>query len=193
VKSLCVFCGSSEGRDPAFADAARALGRELAVRGVGLVYGGGNVGLMGVIADAALEAGGRVTGVIPRPLVDREVAHAGLTDLRVVGSMHERKALMAELADGFIAMPGGFGTLEEIAEAITWTQLGVHVKPCGLLNTAGFYDGLLAFVAHANDERFIKASNRDIVLADTDPVRLLDRLDAWQPPDLRVWVRQSQT
>ncbi|MGE0043109.1 MAG: TIGR00730 family Rossman fold protein [Vicinamibacterales bacterium] len=193
MKSICVFCGSAEGRDPAFAAAARALGGELAGRGIGLVYGGGNVGLMGVVADAALAAGGRVTGVIPRPLVAREIAHTGLTDLRVVDSMHERKALMADLSDAFIALPGGYGTLEEIAEAITWTQLGVHLKPCGLLNVAGFYDGLLAFLAHASDQQFIKPANLDIVITDTSPAGLVDRIAAWQPPDLRAWVGRGET
>lgn len=190
---MCVFCGSSAGRDPAFAAAARVLGCELAARGIALVYGGGNVGLMGIVADAVLGAGGRVTGVMPRPLVDREIAHTGLTDLRVVDSMHERKALMADLSDGFVALPGGYGTLEEIAEAITWTQLGVHAKPCGLLNVAGFYDGLLSFLAHASEQQFIKPDNLGIVVSDVDPARLVDRLSAWQPPDLREWIRRAET
>ena len=140
---LCVFCGSSTGLDPAFASAARLLATELATRRVEVVYGGGNVGLMGIVADAALAAGGRVIGVIPHALVTRELAHLDLTELHVVDSMHDRKAMMSRLADGFIALPGGFGTLEEFCEAVTWTQLGVHAKPCGLLNVAGFYDGLL--------------------------------------------------
>jgi uncharacterized protein (TIGR00730 family) len=146
---LCVFCGSSTGRHPAFADAAQVLATELARRNIEIVYGGGNIGLMGVVADAALAAGGRVIGVIPEGLVARELAHPGVSALHVVASMHERKALMADLSDGFIALPGGFGTLEEFCEVVTWTQLGIHQKPCGLLNVEGYYDGLLAFFAHA--------------------------------------------
>ncbi len=179
--------------NPAFAAAARALGAALAARQIGLVYGGGNVGLMGILADATLEAGGDVTGVIPRALVAREIAHPGITHLHVVNSMHERKALMAELADGFIAMPGGFGTLEEFCEAVTWTQLGVHRKPCGLLNVAGFYDALLAFLAHALDEQFLRPTHSEIVMAERDPVRLLDRVCAWHPPTVTRWVSNDET
>jgi uncharacterized protein (TIGR00730 family) len=187
-----VFCGSSTGRDPAFASASRALAVELAARGIDVVYGGGNVGLMGIVADAALAAGGRVIGVIPHALVTRELAHEGLTDLHVVDSMHERKALMAQLADGFIALPGGFGTLEEFCEAVTWTQLGVHAKVCGLLNVAGFYDGLLSFLEHAMQQEFLRPTHRDIVVSDPDPARLVERVIAWQAPAVAKWIDRAQ-
>jgi uncharacterized protein (TIGR00730 family) len=190
---LCIFCGSSTGLNQAFAHQAHVLGSELARRGIGVVYGGGNVGLMGVLADAVLAAGGEVIGVIPHGLVARELAHAGITKLHVVDSMHERKALMAALADGFIAMPGGFGTLEEFCEVVTWTQLGVHAKPCGLLNVAGFYDALLAFFAHALDEKFLKPTHSEIVVAEPDPIALVDRLIAWTPPTVARWVTASET
>jgi uncharacterized protein (TIGR00730 family) len=190
---LCVFCGSSNGRNPAFAEAARALGANLASRDIEVVYGGGNVGLMGVVADATLASGGRVIGVIPHALVSRELAHEGLTELHVVDSMHERKALMARLADGFIALPGGFGTLEEFCEAVTWTQLGVHAKPCGLLNVAGFYDGLLAFLEHALAQEFLRPTHRQIVVGDADPVALVDRVLAWQPPPVERWIDRTQS
>jgi uncharacterized protein (TIGR00730 family) len=190
---LCLFCGSSTGLNPAFAQSARTLAAELAFRRIDVVYGGGNVGLMGVIADAALAAGGRVIGVIPHALVSRELAHQGLTELHVVDSMHERKALMARLADGFIALPGGFGTLEEFCEAVTWTQLGVHTKPCGLQNVSGFYDGLLTFLEHALTEDFLRPTHREIVVSDADPLALVDRLLAWQPPTVAKWIDRTQT
>jgi uncharacterized protein (TIGR00730 family) len=189
---LCVFCGSSSGLNPAFGGAARTLGREMVSRGLELVFGGGNVGLMGVIADAVLDAGGHAIGVIPDGLVARELAHQRVSALHVVHSMHERKALMADLSDGFIALPGGFGTLEEFCEAVTWTQLGLHAKPCGLLNVDGFYDALLAFLAHARDEEFLRPTHHQIIVADEDPVRLLDRLAAWQPPDVPRWITSDQ-
>src|SRR5215208_1898390 len=189
---LCVFCGSSSGLNPAFAQSARVLAGELATRKIEIVYGGGNVGLMGVIADAALASGGRVIGVMPHALVTRELAHRNLTELNIVESMHERKALMAQLADGFIALPGGFGTLEEFCEAVTWTQLGVHTKPCGLLNVSGFYDGLIAFLEHALDEQFLRPTHREIVVSDADPVALLGRLLAWQPPAVEKWIGRTQ-
>jgi uncharacterized protein (TIGR00730 family) len=176
LKRVCVYCGSREGSRPAYARAARDLGAALAARGIGLVYGGGRIGLMGIVADAVLAEGGSVTGVIPRALVSKEVAHLDLKDLRVVGSMHERKALMAELSDAFIALPGGFGTLEEMFEVLTWAQLRFHQKPCGLLNVEGFYDGLLSFLDHAVSEDFIRARLRASVLVETDPFRLLDLL-----------------
>ena len=188
---LCVFCGSSVGLNPSFAAAASVLGAALARRNIELVFGGGNVGLMGVVADAALAAGGRVIGVIPHALVARELAHQGVTTLHVVNSMHERKALMAELSDGFVALPGGFGTLEEFCEAVTWTQLGVHAKPCGLLNVDGFYDGLLAFLDHAMQEQFLKPTHRDIVVHDRDPHSLLDGVLAWQPPLVMKWISKE--
>jgi uncharacterized protein (TIGR00730 family) len=190
---FCVFCGSSTGLNPAFAESARALGAELARRGIGVVYGGGNVGLMGVLADAALGAGGEVIGVIPRGLVARELAHGDITKLHVVGSMHERKALMARLSDAFIALPGGFGTLEEFCEAVTWTQLGVHAKPCGLLNVDGFYDALLAFFSHALGEQFLRPTHSEIVVSDADPLTLIDRLQAWTPPAVARWVAADET
>jgi uncharacterized protein (TIGR00730 family) len=190
---ICVFCGSSPGLNPAFASAAQALGGELARRGIEVVYGGGNVGLMGILADAALAAGGRVIGVIPHALVTRELAHQGVSELHVVDSMHERKALMAQLSDGFMALPGGFGTLEEFCEAVTWTQLGVHAKACGLLNVAGFYDGLLTFLEHALREEFLRPTHHEIVVSDADPAALVDRVLAWQPPLVAKWIDRVQT
>lgn len=181
VKRICVFCGSSSGVHSGYADAARALAKLLAARGLGLVYGGGNVGLMGIIADAMLTAGGEVTGVIPRSLLVKEVGHRGITDLRVVETMHERKALMSELSDGFIALPGGFGTLDEFFEILTWAQLGFHGKPCGLLNVAGYFDHMLRALDHAVAERFLRPQHRALVIADTDPAALLLRLEAFAP------------
>ena len=160
MKRLCVFCGGNAGRHPAYAAAARELGHSLAARGIGLVYGGGKVGLMGVLADATREAGGEVIGVIPRAIVDRELAHAGLSELRVVDTMHERKQLMHQLSDAFVALPGGFGTLDELFEALTWSQLGLHDKPCAVLNVAGFFDPLLAFLDHAVKEALLKSELR---------------------------------
>jgi uncharacterized protein (TIGR00730 family) len=193
MKRLCVFCGSSQGTNPAYADAATAMGTLLAKRGIGLVYGGGNVGLMGILADAVLAAGGDVIGVIPQGLADREVAHHGVTDLRVVDSMHTRKAMMADLSDGFIAMPGGVGTFEEFFEAVTWTQLGVHRKPCGLLNVAGFYTPLALFIDQAVSEGFIKPVHRAVIVVDDDPARLLDSLTAIDLPDVPKWIRRDET
>jgi len=192
LNSLCVFCGSNPGASPAYAEAAARLGRTLAGRGLNLVYGGGRVGLMGVVADAALAAGGTVTGVIPEALATRELAHAALSDLQVVGSMHERKARMSELADGFIALPGGIGTLEEWFEVWTWSQLGFQPKPCGLLNVAGYYDHLLAFLDHMTAERFLTDVHRGMAVVDDDPERLLDRLAAWQPPRARKWIDAAE-
>jgi hypothetical protein len=193
IKSLCVYCGSNSGSRPAYGDAARSLGNLLARRGIRLVYGGGRVGLMGIIADAVLAGGGEVIGVIPESLFAKEVAHLGLRDLRVVPSMHERKAIMADLADAFVALPGGFGTLEEFAEILTWAQLGLHRKPHGLLNIANFYDPLLAFFDHAVAENFIRQAHRDLVIADTDPARLLDSLATVHPPNLDKWIDKAQT
>lgn len=185
---ICVFCGSTAGARPDYAAAARALGRVLAGGGHELVYGGGNVGLMGIVADAMLAAGGAVTGVIPQALMAREIGHGGVTTLHVVDSMHERKALMADRSDAFLALPGGVGTFEELFEAITWTQLGLHRKPCGLLNVAGFYDGLLAFLDHAWAEGFIKPETRAIVVAGTDPAELVSRLLATAVPAVPAWI-----
>lgn len=173
---VCVFCGSSRGARPEYVQAAETLAQEMARRQIGLVFGGGCVGLMGIVADAILAAGGHAIGVIPDALVARELAHVGLPDLRVVGSMHERKALMASLSDAFIALPGGFGTFEEFCEAVTWTQLGLHQKVCGLLNVAGYYDPLLALFERAVEDGFVKPENRAIVVADSDVSRLLDRI-----------------
>ena len=193
MRRVCVFCGSSVGRQSVYQDAATAMGSLLASRGIGLVYGGGNVGLMGVIADAVLAGGGEVIGVIPRSLADREIAHTGVTDLRVVDSMHARKAMMADLSDAFIAMPGGVGTFEEFFEAVTWTQLGVHRKPCGLLNTAGFYTPLAAFIDQAVTEGFIKPVHRASIVVDDHPERLLDSLAKVELPDVPKWIRREET
>jgi uncharacterized protein (TIGR00730 family) len=188
MKRICVFCGSSPGALPVYGETAAHLGRLLADRGLGLVYGGGSVGLMGIVADAVIAAGGEVTGVIPCALVRREVGHDSLPDLRVVGTMHERKALMAELADGFIAMPGGIGTLDEWFEIWTWAQLGLHRKPCGLLDVAGYYRPLVSFLDHMVEQRFLRDSHRAMVLVDDDPERLLDRMAGFAPPDVEKWI-----
>ncbi|MGH3826550.1 MAG: TIGR00730 family Rossman fold protein [Pseudonocardiaceae bacterium] len=187
MRSICVFSGSSPGARAEYTTAARALGTELAARGTRLVYGGASIGLMAELANAALTTGGEVVGVIPRQLLDQELAHQGLSDLRVTASMHERKALMAELSDGFVALPGGYGTLEEFTEVLTWSQLGLQRKPCGLLNVAEFYRPLLAFFDHAVTERFVRAVHRDLILTDTDAARLLDAFDTWTPPSLVSW------
>ena len=187
MKRICVFCGSNAGARSEYAEAARALATVLAERKLGIVYGGGNVGLMGVLADAALEHGGEVIGVIPRKLVDKEVAHRGVTELRIVETMHERKALMNDLSDAFLALPGGFGTLDEFFEVLTWSQLGFHGKPCALLNVSGYYDGMLAMLDHAVTERFLRPAHRELVIADTDPLRLLQRLSAFVPAPKGKW------
>lgn len=193
MRRVCVYCGANRGRDPAYAEAARAMGRALAQRGIELVTGGGRVGLMGVVADAALEAGGSVVGVIPQALMKRELAHAELSELIVTASMHERKAKMAELSDGFVAMPGGLGTYEELFEIWTWAQLGWHHKPCGLLNAAGFYDKLVAFLDGASDAQFLKPEHRAMLVVDADPDRLLDRFAAYTPPVVTKWIGADQT
>ena len=185
---ICVFCGSSPGRGDGYREAAAGLGRLLGERGIGLVYGGATAGTMGVVADAALLAGGEVFGVIPQALVDREIAHTGLTELHVVKSMHKRKAMMADLADGFIALPGGAGTLEELFEVWTWAQLGLHTKPLGLLDVAGFYEPLAAMLDHMVEEGFLAATYRDMVARESDPVALLDRLTTYRPPGHK-WSR----
>ena len=190
---VCVFCGSSLGRNPSYREAARALARLIVERGDGIVFGGGSVGLMGALADAALAAGGTVIGVIPHALAAREVAHRGLSELRVVPSMHARKALMAELADAFVALPGGLGTLEELLEILTWAQLGIHRKPVGLLNVAGYYDPLIALVDHAAAEGFVSRENRRLVLVDEEPAALLARLAAYESPSSREWITPEET
>jgi len=189
MKRIAVYCGSNRGAQPAYANAAEEVGRELARRGVQLVYGGGCVGLMGIVADAVLKNGGHAIGVIPEKLVIREVVHEGLPDLRVVKTMHERKALMAELADGFIALPGGYGTLEELCEMLAWSQLGWHQKPCGLLNAAGFYGSFLGFLDHAAREGFIRPKHRELVILEETAGKLLDRLEAFHPPTEVKWAQ----
>ena len=193
TRRICVFCGSSSGARTSYTEAAASLGRYLATHRIGLVYGGGNVGLMGTLADAVLAAGGEVIGVMPRSLVAKEISHRGLTELRVVDSMHERKAQMADLADAFIALPGGYGTFEEFCEVLTWTQLGLHRKPCGILNVDGYYDQLLALFDHAVAEKFLKPANRQIVLADTEPERLVGRLLEHQAPVVEKWIDRKET
>lgn len=193
MKRICVFCGSSSGANPVYLQAAREVGRTLARRGLGLVYGGGSVGLMGAVADATLEAGGEVVGVIPRALQLRELAHARLTTLLVVGSMHERKAKMAELSDGFLALPGGMGTLEEFAEILTWAQLGLHSRPCGLLDVAGYYRPLVAFFDRAAAEGFVRPDHRRLVMVGEEPGDLLDRFATWTPPPIERWIDDRST
>lgn len=192
MKSICVYCGSNFGDRNSYLEAAKSLGIEMAQRGITLVYGGGNVGLMGAVADSVLAAGGKVIGVIPQALFDKEVAHTGLGDLRVVSSMHERKSLMADLADAFIALPGGLGTLEEFCEVATWTQLGFHRKACGLLNIEGFFDGLLSFLNHATQEKFIRPEHRSIVLVGETPGELIQKLSQFEVPNVHKWIDRNQ-
>ena len=193
MQRLCVFCGSNPGASPEYIEAARQSAKALVTRGLELVYGGGSIGIMGALADAVLEQGGKVIGIIPRPLWDREVGHRGLTELRLVNTMHERKALMAELADGFIALPGGIGTLEEFFEVWTWAQLGIHTKPCGLLNVSGYFDSLLAFLEHAVSEQFIRDRHREMVMVETDVEALLERLMAYRAPKVSKWLKCDET
>jgi uncharacterized protein (TIGR00730 family) len=191
MNRICVFCGSSPGHDPRYLEAARATGRLLAARGLGLVYGGGSAGLMGAVADAALAAGGEVIGVIPQVLQIRELAHRSLTTLHVVGSMHERKALMAELSDGFVALPGGMGTLEELSEVLTWAQLGLHARPVGLLDVAGYYRPLVQFFDQAVSAGFLRPVHRRLLLVGEEPGALLDQLAAWRGPALERVIDQA--
>lgn len=188
MRRICVFCGSSPGANPAYAEEAAALGKLLAERGIGLVYGGASVGIMGVVADAALSAGGEVIGVIPKHLMNVEIGHSGLTELHVTEDMHERKAKMAELSDAFLGLPGGVGTLEELAEVWTWAQLGLHGKPIGLLDVAGFFRSLREFVDHMVTEKFLRPQHRDIVFVDSDPVALLDAFTSYRPPVVPKWT-----
>lgn len=190
MRRVLVYCGSSPGRLPEYAAAATALGRELAERGLGLVYGGAEVGLMGAVADAALAAGGEVLGVLPRTLLEREVAHRGLTELHVVETLHERKALMTSLSDAAIALPGGFGTLDELFEFLTWAQLGLHTKPAGLLDVAGYWTHLLGFVDHMVHERFLRSEQRDALLVAEEPVALIERMLAYEPVVLDKWLER---
>ena len=193
MRRVCVFAGSSSGSQAAYRAAAEELGSVLATRNMGLVYGGARVGLMGVVADAVLALGGQATGVIPAALVAKEVAHNGLTDLRVVASMHERKAVMADLADGFVALPGGWGTLEEFFEVLTWSQLGLHRKPCGLLNVHGYFDRLLSFVGHSIEEGFVKREHRSMISVSASPGVLLDTLASYEPPLVEKWIDRAST
>ncbi|HUJ72196.1 MAG TPA: TIGR00730 family Rossman fold protein [Verrucomicrobiae bacterium] len=193
MSTICVYCGSSPGTDPAFLRAAREVGALIAQRGHSLVYGGGNVGLMGAVADAVLAAKGQVVGVIPENFVRQELEHRGLTKLHVVSSMHERKALMASLADGFLALPGGIGTLEEIAEVFVWTQLGLHAKPCALLNVNGYYDPLVSFLAHMTDARFLRAEQLSQLIVAREPTEALDRLQSFTPTVVEKWMDRKQT
>jgi uncharacterized protein (TIGR00730 family) len=194
VTRLCVFCGSSVGARPEYLEAARGLGHMLVERRLGLVYGGGSVGLMGALADAVLERGGEVIGVIPRPLATRELAHAGVTEMRMVESMHERKATMAALADGFAALPGGLGTLEETLEILTWGQLGIHNKPVGVLDVGGYYGGLRRLLAHAQEEGFVRPEHAALLLFATSAGDLLDRMLRWRRPAFRsTWLRPAQS
>lgn len=193
IRRICVFCGSNGGNDALYADAARNLGTLFAREGIALVYGGGSVGLMGILADAVLQAGGEAIGVIPHALWAREVGHAGLTDLRIVETMHERKAMMADLSDAFIALPGGLGTLEEIFEIWTWAQLGLHAKPLGFLDVNGFYRPLMEFLDGAMRARFLKDEHRNIAIVDPDAASLLQRFDTWQAPRVQKWITRDET
>jgi uncharacterized protein (TIGR00730 family) len=193
MKRICVFCGSNNGADSIYLEAAGTVGKFLAENGIELVYGGGRVGLMGRVADACLAAGGRVIGAIPHDLATKEVAHQGLTELHVVDSMHERKAMMAELADGFIALPGGFGTFEELCEIITWAQLGIHQKPCALLNVGGFYDHLIAMFDHSARENFIREEHRGIVLIEREIGKLYELMSNYRPPKIEKWLGKEST
>lgn len=194
VKRICVFCGASPGARPEYAAATAELARLLVADGIGVVYGGGGVGLMGALADAVLAEGGDIVGVIPQALVDREIAHRDVSDMRVVGSMHERKALMAELSDAFVALPGGLGTLEELFEVYTWAQLGLHRKPCALLDVEGYYAGIARFLAHAVEERFVREEHRAMLMVERDPRALIDRLRGFEPDTaLPKWIDREET
>ena len=193
LSSLCVFCGSNAGAHPDYLEAAEAVGRGLAQRGLRVVYGGGKVGMMGAVADAARAAGGEVVGVIPQAIFDLEIGHTGIDDLRVVGSMHERKALMAELSDAFIALPGGIGTLEELFEVYTWAQLGIHSKPLGLIDVACYYEPLVAFLDHAVQERFLRPETRTLLAVSESLDDLLAQLETWEPVTVHKWIDLEQT
>jgi uncharacterized protein (TIGR00730 family) len=194
VRRVCVFCGSSPGARPAYADVTADLARVLVAEGLGLVYGGAGVGLMATLADTVLDEGGEVIGVIPRALVEKEIAHNGVSDLRVVDSMHERKALMADLSDAFVALPGGLGTLEELLEIFTWAQLGLHHKPCALLDVEGYYAGLADFLAHAVEERFLREEHRAMLIVEREPKALIDRLNRFEPGAVEPkWIDRGET
>ena len=194
MRRLCVFCGSSPGARPAYGEAAEELGRLLVAEGIGLVYGGGKVGLMGRLADAVLAEGGEAIGVMPEALVAKEIGHPGLDDMRVVGSMHERKALMADLSDAFVALPGGLGTVEELFEVYTWSQLGLHSKPCALLDVEGYYEGIATFLSHAVQERFVRADHREMLIVEQEPRLLVERLRAFEPAAVvPKWIDRGET
>jgi uncharacterized protein (TIGR00730 family) len=194
VRRLCVFCGSSPGARPAYGEAAEELGRLLVAEGIGLVYGGGKVGLMGRLADAVLAEGGEAIGVLPEALVAKEIGHPGLEDLRVVGSMHERKALMADLSDGFVALPGGLGTVEELFEVYTWSQLGLHRKPCALLDVDGYYEGVATWLTHAVEERFLREDHREMLIVEHEPRTLIERLRRFEPAAIvPKWIDREET
>lgn len=193
MKNICVYCGSSTGKSPEYAEAAQALGKALLARNIGLVYGGASVGLMGIVADTVLAGGGVVTGIIPQALVDKEVSHHGLTELKIVASMHERKAIMADMSDAFIALPGGLGTIEELFEVLTWSQLGFHKKPCGLLNIKQYYDNLLLFLDHVSSEQFVKPIHREMLQVASEPSSLLDMLANYNPPLVDKLIGRNQT
>jgi uncharacterized protein (TIGR00730 family) len=194
MKRVCVFCGSSPGARPAYAGAAEELARLLVAEGIGLVYGGGSVGLMGKLADAVLAEGGEAIGVMPEALVAREIAHRGLSELRVVGSMHERKAVMVDLGDAFVALPGGLGTVEELFEVYTWAQLGLHRKPCGLLDVEGYYEGIARFLAHAVEERFLPEEHRAMLIVEHEPRAMLERLKRFRPETIQPkWIDREET
>jgi uncharacterized protein (TIGR00730 family) len=193
MERICVYAGSNRGARQEYVNAAEALARALVARGIGVVFGGGNVGLMKVVADTAMAAGGSVTGIMPEALIAREIGHGDITELRVVSSMHERKALMAELSDGFIALPGGFGTLEEFIEIATWAQLGLHDKPFGLLDVAGYYAPFVAFLDHAVEEGFVRPQHRAMVHVADAPDALLDAFATWKPPVVHKWIERDET
>jgi uncharacterized protein (TIGR00730 family) len=193
IRSVTVYCGSSPGADPAYAEATRTLARRMATSGIRIVYGGGKLGLMGILADTAMEAGGEVIGVMPQALIDHEIGHPGLSELRVVGSMHERKAMMVELADAFIALPGGIGTLEELIEVYTWSQLGLHNKPIGVLDVNGFYGPLATLLDVAVEQRFLRVPHREVLIFDADLESLMQRLAAAEAPVLRKWIDTAQS
>lgn len=191
MQKVCVFCGASSGSNPIFAQITKELGRAIAQNGLELVYGAGRVGLMGVLADATLEAGGKVTGVIPESLVAKELAHRGLTELHIVKTMHERKAMMAERADGFIAMPGGYGTLDEFCEILTWSQLGFHKKPCAILNIDGYFDELIKFFHTASERQFVAEQHRDMIIVSTDPLEVLEKMSAYHHTAQEKWIDKA--
>jgi uncharacterized protein (TIGR00730 family) len=193
INNICIYCGSSAGSKPDYATSAQVLAKELVRRNIGLIYGGSNVGIMAVVANSVLEIGGKAIGVIPEALVSKELAHRGLTKLHVTKSMHERKSLMAELADGFVALPGGIGTMEEIFEMWTWAQLGFHQKPCGLLNVSGYFDKLGEFLDHMVQEQFVKLPHREMLIIESEPAKIIDRFQQYVPPIVAKWITQTET